>query len=80
MQISVTFRHMNASDALKQHAVVQASRIDKYFDKPSEAHVVLSTERYLQKAETPSKLTVWSCAARNHQVICIIYRSRNGKK
>jgi putative sigma-54 modulation protein len=52
MQISVTFRHMSASDALKQHAVEQASRINKYFDQPSEAHVVLSIERYLQKAET----------------------------
>jgi putative sigma-54 modulation protein len=52
MAVSVTFRHMNASDALKQHALDQAARIKKYFDQPTEAHVVLSMERYLQKAET----------------------------
>jgi len=52
MQISVTFRHMNASDALREHATEKAARIAKYFDKPTEAHVVLSLERYLQKAET----------------------------
>ncbi len=52
MQISVTFRHMNASDALKAHATERVSRLAKYFEKPSDAHVVLSLERYLQKAET----------------------------
>lgn len=51
MQVSVTFRHMNASDALKDHAMEKASRINKYFDQASEANVVLSTERYSHKAE-----------------------------
>ncbi|HXW60732.1 MAG TPA: ribosome-associated translation inhibitor RaiA [Myxococcota bacterium] len=51
MQTSVTFRHMNASDALKQHATEKTARIAKYFDDSADAHVVLSTERYLHKAE-----------------------------
>ncbi|HXW53817.1 MAG TPA: ribosome-associated translation inhibitor RaiA [Myxococcota bacterium] len=52
MQISVTFRHMNASDALREHATQRVDRLSKYFEKPSDAHIVLSLERHLQKAET----------------------------
>jgi putative sigma-54 modulation protein len=48
---SVTFRHMDASDALRTHATDKTSRIQKHFDEPIEAHVVLSMERYLYKAE-----------------------------
>lgn len=51
MQTSVTFRHMNASDGLRQHAMDKTSRIAKYFDEAADAHVVLSVERYLHKAE-----------------------------
>lgn len=51
MQTSVTFRHMNASEALKEHALDKSSRLDKYFEEAAEAHVVLTTERYLHKAE-----------------------------
>lgn len=51
MQISVTFRHMDSSDALRNHAIEKTDRIRKYFDEPTEAHVLLSMERYLYKAE-----------------------------
>lgn len=51
MQTSVTFRHMNASDTLRDHALTKSLRMTKYFDEAAEAHVVLSTERYLHKAE-----------------------------
>lgn len=51
MQTSVTFRHMNASDGLKTHAMDKTARIAKYFDEAADAHIVLSTERYLHKAE-----------------------------
>lgn len=51
MQTSVTFRTIDASDGLKNHAVEKTARIAKYFDDPADAHVVLSTERYLHKAE-----------------------------
>ncbi len=51
MQTSVSFRHMDASDALKDHAVDKALRVGKYLDANADAHVVLSLERYLHKAE-----------------------------
>jgi putative sigma-54 modulation protein len=50
MQTSVTFRHMDASDALKHHAIEKTIRMGKYFDE-ADVHVVLSSERYLHKAE-----------------------------
>lgn len=48
MQLSVTFRHMDATDALKSHAKDRVERIKKYFPDPIMAHVVLSTERGYQ--------------------------------
>ena len=51
MNTSVTFRHMTASESLREHAENKVSRINKYFDEPAEAHVVLSTEKYAYIAE-----------------------------
>jgi putative sigma-54 modulation protein len=48
MQLSVTFRHMEASDALKEHARDRLEKIKKFFPDPIMAHVVLSTERGYQ--------------------------------
>jgi putative sigma-54 modulation protein len=51
MQVSVTFRHMNPTDALKEFAADKVSRIEKFIHAPTDAHVVLSVEKYLHKAE-----------------------------
>jgi putative sigma-54 modulation protein len=48
MQLSVTFRHMEGSDAIKDHARDKLEKIKKYFPDPIMAHVVLSTERGYQ--------------------------------
>jgi len=45
MQLSVTFRHMGASDALKEYARDKVERIRKYFPDPLKAHVVLACDR-----------------------------------
>src|SRR6185295_13986239 len=45
MQLSVTFRHMDATDALKAYAQEKVERIRKYFPDPIKAHVVLSCDR-----------------------------------
>jgi putative sigma-54 modulation protein len=44
-QLSVTFRHMDATDPLKTYANEKVERINKYFPDPIKAHVVLSCER-----------------------------------
>lgn len=44
MQLAVTFRHMDATPALKEYAREKVERINKYFPDPIKAHVVLSTD------------------------------------
>jgi putative sigma-54 modulation protein len=51
MQVSVTFRHMDATDALKSFASEKVSRIEKYVHTPTDAHVVLSVEKHQHRAE-----------------------------
>lgn len=48
MKFSVTYRHMEASDAMRDYAKEKVERIRKYFPDPIMAHVVFSTERGYQ--------------------------------
>lgn len=45
MQLSITFRHMDASDAVKEYAREKVERIRKYFPDPIKGHVVFSCDR-----------------------------------
>ena len=52
VKVSVTFRHTEPTDALKQYAEEKMDRLGKYFSQPLDAHVVLSVEsRERQTAE-----------------------------
>jgi len=51
MQITVTFRHMDATDALRQHAEKRLTRIAKYVHRPIDAHVILSVVKRRHVAE-----------------------------
>jgi len=51
MKVSITFRHIQASDALKNFVNERMDRLDKYGRKSKEAHVILSTERHNHNAE-----------------------------
>jgi ribosome hibernation promoting factor len=51
MHFSVTFRHMDATEPLKEYAVEKLHKIHKYFPDPIQAHVVLSTEKHLHHAD-----------------------------
>ena len=55
MQVSVTFRHMDPTQALKDFASDKVTRIEKYIQTPMDANVVLSTERYMHKADITIK-------------------------
>lgn len=57
MQFSVTFRHMEATDALKSYAQEKLQKIKKYFPDPIAVHVVMSTERgYNHRADVNVQL------------------------
>jgi len=55
MQISVTFRHIEPSAALREYAEEKISRIKKYVEEPIEAHVVLTVEKFRHIAEATIK-------------------------
>jgi putative sigma-54 modulation protein len=51
MRITVTFRHMEATDALRQHAEKRLRRIAKYVHRAVDAHVILSVVKRRHVAE-----------------------------
>jgi len=51
MQIAVTFRHMDASEAVKGYVKEKVEKLQKYIENPQEVHVVLATEKFRQIAE-----------------------------
>jgi putative sigma-54 modulation protein len=56
MQVSVTFRHMDATDALRHYAEDRMARIKKYFPDPIACHVVMSTERHTHRVDVNLQL------------------------
>lgn len=51
MQVSVTFRHLEPSDSLKNFAREKVEKVKKFLDHASEAQVILSIEKHLHHAE-----------------------------
>ncbi len=51
MQVLVTFRHMEATDALRKYAESKVGRVHKYLRRPIEAHVVLEVNKRRHFAE-----------------------------
>ncbi|HTE54272.1 MAG TPA: ribosome-associated translation inhibitor RaiA [Kofleriaceae bacterium] len=56
MQFSVTFRHMEATDALKGYAKERLEKIRRYFPEPIAIHVVMSTERFHHRVDVNVQL------------------------
>lgn len=46
MSVTVTFRHMEATEAVRDYAVEKLERLHKYVEWPLDFNVVLSTEKY----------------------------------
>jgi len=51
MQVNITFRGLDSTDSLKAYVRERVEHVEKYFDRPVEAHAVLSMERYLHHAD-----------------------------
>jgi putative sigma-54 modulation protein len=51
MRINVTFRHMEATPALREHAEKRVRRVAKYVHRPIDAHVILSVVKRRHIAE-----------------------------
>jgi putative sigma-54 modulation protein len=50
-QLSVTFRHMDPSDALKTYVAERTGKLSKYIDRPLETQVTLAVQKFRQIAE-----------------------------
>jgi putative sigma-54 modulation protein len=44
IKVSVTFRHVKSSDALKRYAEQKVQKLGKYFSRSFEAHVILAVD------------------------------------
>jgi len=51
MNTSVRFKKLESSDALRSYVSEKLNRLDKYFNGPTEASVVLSIEKFRHSAE-----------------------------
>jgi len=51
MQIQVTFRHVEPSEAVKEYAREKVGKLEKYLDGPVEAYVTLSVEKHRHTAD-----------------------------
>lgn len=51
MQVMVTFRHFEANDAIRNYAKEKVLKLKKYLERPVEARVVLSVEKFRNIAE-----------------------------
>lgn len=51
MQYSVTFRHMEPSEHLKEYSQDKLQRLEKYLDAVIDAEVVMTVEKFRHKAE-----------------------------
>jgi putative sigma-54 modulation protein len=55
MQVNITFRHLEPTEALKSHVKGRVEHVQKFIDRPSEAHAVLHVENLSHHAEITVK-------------------------
>jgi putative sigma-54 modulation protein len=55
MQVNITFRHLEPTEALKSHAKEKVEHVQRYIDRPSGAHVVLYVENLQHHADITMK-------------------------
>lgn len=51
MRVSITFRHVDPSDAIKQHAREKCAKLQKFLRQPMTARVTLSLDKLSHAAE-----------------------------
>lgn len=73
MQVSITFRHMDASDAIKDHIDAHLEHLKKFLIKPISATVTLSVEKHRHQAEII--LNEQNCQAKAVEITDDMYQS-----
>lgn len=57
MQVSVTGRHVEVTEAMKQHVEDKISKLKRHFDHVTDIHVILTVEKLQQKAEATVQIS-----------------------
>jgi putative sigma-54 modulation protein len=55
MQVNITFRHLEPTEALKSHVRGRVEHVQRFFDRPTETHAVLHVENLHHHAEITVK-------------------------
>lgn len=53
--VTVTFRHVDSSDAIRRYAERKLGHLGKFLKRACEAHVILSVDKYRQHGEVTVK-------------------------
>lgn len=51
MNVSITFRHMDASEAIKKHTAAKLGKLQKFLRQPMTAKVTISVDKHKHVAE-----------------------------
>ena len=51
MQISVSGQHLEITESLRDYVTTKLGKLERYFDKVTNVHAILSVEKLRQKAE-----------------------------
>ena len=51
MQLSISGRHLDVTDALKEHVASKLTKLERHYDHITNVHVVLSVDKLDQRAE-----------------------------
>ncbi|SMG65297.1 ribosomal subunit interface protein [methanotrophic bacterial endosymbiont of Bathymodiolus sp.] len=57
MQVSVTGRHVEVTEAMKQHVEDKIGKVKRHFDHVTDVHVILTVEKLEQKAEATVQIS-----------------------
>ena len=57
MQVSVTGRHVEVTEAMKQHVEDKISKLKRHFDHVTDIHVILTVEKLEQTAEATVQIS-----------------------
>lgn len=63
MNINITFRHLDATDAIKDHVEGKLEKFKKYLIRPIDVHVILEVEKIRQKCEITLQAKDFSAVA-----------------
>lgn len=67
MQISVTGRHIDVTEALKNYVESKFIRLERHFDHVTNVHVILGLEKINKKAEATVHISGAKLFAEDHQ-------------